>query len=389
MATPTTVNPGTANFNDLVASHNNNALAVPTAGAIQPGAVVDFTAVDASPLFSVQLPYFPNFVVSGLVVSVAGAGPYTADYTAGSYQYDQQLWNVLAGAQPIGAAHPTLNRIDTLVGDNTGTVSLVAGTAAANPVRPALANVLILGDVYVPSAASGLPPVLATPAFINTPANDGDAIVYNAAAQTYLPTSEINTKASSTTVTCSTGSTLLTSTAGNVTVRTSFAGATARVENTGAGGNVVIESSTSGDVEVLTTNGDILIDAAGAGKNVVISAANQIELQSDTYIRDVNVVLGTATGTQIGTGATQKLAFFGATPKVQGAALTPQVSTLVQAGFTVEDLNIQPLTSAGSAFGFANKNEGETVIRAVVNLQTRFAELEARLNATTGNGLIA
>lgn len=389
MATPTTVNLLTATFNELVQSHNNNALAIPTAGTIQPGAVVDFTAVDASPLFSVQLPYFSDFVVSGLAVSVAGAGPYTADYTAGSYQYDQQLWNVLAGAEPIGAAHPTLNRIDTLVGDNAGAVSLVAGTAAVNPVRPALSNVLILGDVYVPSAASGNPPILAIPAFINTPAGDGDAIVYNAAAQTYLPTSEINTKASSTTVTCSTGSTLLTSTAGNVTVRTSFAGATARVENTGAGGNVVIESSTSGDVEVLTTNGDILIDAAGAGKNVVISAANQIELQSDTYIRDVNVVLGTATGTQIGTGATQKLAFFGATPKVQGAALTPQVSTLVQAGFTVEDLNIQPLTSAGSAFGFATKNEGETVIRAVVNLQTRFAELEARLNSTTGNGLIA
>lgn len=388
MATPTTVNLITATFNELVESHNNNALAIPTAGAIQPGAVVDFTAVDASPLFSVQLPYFSDFVVSGLAVSVAGAGPYTADYTAGSYQYDQQLWNVLAGAQPIGAAHPTLNRIDTLVGDNAGAVSLVAGTAAVSPVRPPLANVLILGDVYVPSAASGLPPVLATPAFINTPGNDGDAIVYNAAAQTYLPTSSINA-GTNTLIDSATGNTTVRSQTGDVTVQALANSQELFLKTLGMNGHITVEAATSGNITVNARNGSIFMEANAAGKRIVLDADQYVELITPLFLNAVNILLDTVTGTQIGTGATQKLAFFGATPKVRGTALTAKVNNLTQAGFTVEDTTISALTTGGGTYGFANKNEGETVVRALINTMARVAELEARLNSTTGNGLIA
>jgi hypothetical protein len=43
-------------------------------------------------------------------------------------------------------------------------------------------------------------------------------------------------------------------------------------------------------------------------------------ITGDVTIADVNVVLGTTTGTKIGTAASQKLAFFNATPIVQPAA---------------------------------------------------------------------
>lgn len=383
-----TINPLTATFAGLVDQFNQNALGTPVAGTTQPGALLEFTGPDASVVFSVQCPYWPAFVVSGLVVSVAGAGPYTADYTAGSYQYDQQLWNVLAGAQPIGAAHPTLNRIDTLVGDNTGTVTLVPGTAAANPVRPPLANVLILGDVYVPSAASGLPPVLAQPAFINTPANDGDAIVYNAAAQTYLPTSSINA-GTNTLIDSTTGNTTVRSQTGNVTVQALANSRELLLKTLGTSGHITVEAATSGNITVNARNGSIFMEANGAGERIVMDADQYVELITSLFLNAVNVILDTVTGTQIGTGPTQKLGFFGATPKVRGAALTPAVNTLTQAGFTVEDTAISALTTGGGTYGFAKKNEGETVIRALINTMARVAELEARLNSTTGNGLIA
>ena len=46
----------------------------------------------------------------------------------------------------------------------------------------------------------------------------------------------------------------------------------------------------------------------------------------------VNLVVGTATGTQIGTGATQKLAFFGATPIVRPGATTDLRQALINLG---------------------------------------------------------
>lgn len=44
-------------------------------------------------------------------------------------------------------------------------------------------------------------------------------------------------------------------------------------------------------------------------------------------LSDVNLVLGTATGTKIGTAASQKLGFFNATPVVQSAAYTQTFAT--------------------------------------------------------------
>lgn len=103
-------------------------------------------------------------------------------------------------------------------------------------------------------------------------------------------------------------------------------------------------------------------------------------------LTDTNVILSATTGTKIGTATSQKLAFFNATPVVQGAALTAAKPT-----FTIADAEgtpdeaIQAVTQT-TPFGFVNAAELITLLYKVQNLHTRMGEVEARLEAT---GLIA
>ena len=81
------------------------------------------------------------------------------------------------------------------------------------------------------------------------------------------------------------------------------------------------------------------------------------------------------------------IGFYGATPVTQGAALTTQLTTITQAGTFTPDYAIQAVTNT-TPFGFVTADEAETLISTVLNLQARLAELEARLDSTTGSGLI-
>ena len=70
----------------------------------------------------------------------------------------------------------------------------------------------------------------------------------------------------------------------------------------------------------------------------------------------------------------------------QGAALTAQLTTLTPADAEgTPDYAIAAITST-TPFGFASAQEAITVLYVVKNLQTRLAEVEARLEAI---GLIA
>jgi len=82
---------------------------------------------------------------------------------------------------------------------------------------------------------------------------------------------------------------------------------------------------------------------------------------------------------------------FGTTPVNQASAMTTQDTSLTHTAPGVADFAIQDLidSGVGSAFGFATKDEGNTVLQVVLNLQTRVAELEAGLDAATGLGVFA
>jgi hypothetical protein len=65
---------------------------------------------------------------------------------------------------------------------------------------------------------------------------------------------------------------------------------------------------------------------------------------------------------------------------IGGAALTAQDTTITHTAPGTPDYAIQNLTST-SPFGFASQDEGNTVLKVIANLQTRLAEVEARLEA--------
>jgi hypothetical protein len=87
---------------------------------------------------------------------------------------------------------------------------------------------------------------------------------------------------------------------------------------------------------------------------------------------------GTPDGGQVGTSATELVGFWGATPVDQPAALTAQLTSITHTAPGTPDYAIQDLINS-SAYGFATKDEGNTVLSVIANLQARLAQVEARL----------
>ncbi len=62
------------------------------------------------------------------------------------------------------------------------------------------------------------------------------------------------------------------------------------------------------------------------------------------------------------------------------AALTAQLTTITHTAPGTPDYELQDLTDTGG-FGFKTKDEGNSALKVIANLQTRLAEVEARLEA--------
>lgn len=126
---------------------------------------------------------------------------------------------------------------------------------------------------------------------------------------------------------------------------------------------------------ITTTSGDLTLNPSGG---VVIS--------SDLTFGDtMDIIFNTSTGTKIGTATTQKLGFYGVSPVVQQTALTSQDTSLTHTAPGTPDFAIQDLTQT-TPFGFVTKDEGNTVLQVILNLQTRVAEVETKLQSL---GLLA
>lgn len=68
-----------------------------------------------------------------------------------------------------------------------------------------------------------------------------------------------------------------------------------------------------------------------------------------------------------------------------GAALTAQLTTITHTAAGTPDYALQNLVQ-NTGFGFATADEGNTCLAVIANLQTRLAEVEARLE---GAGIVA
>ena len=74
------------------------------------------------------------------------------------------------------------------------------------------------------------------------------------------------------------------------------------------------------------------------------------------------------------------IGFFGTAPTTQQTALTSQDTSLTHTAPGTPDFAIQDLTQT-TPFGFVTKDEGNTVLQVILNLQVRVQELEDKLKA--------
>lgn len=86
-------------------------------------------------------------------------------------------------------------------------------------------------------------------------------------------------------------------------------------------------------------------------------------------------------------GFEKNVGFYGTDPVVQASALTTGLTTLTHTAPT-PDYAIQDLTTT-TPFGFVTKDEGNTVLSVIANLQSRVADLEAALDSSTGIGIVS
>lgn len=64
----------------------------------------------------------------------------------------------------------------------------------------------------------------------------------------------------------------------------------------------------------------------------------------------------------------------------KGAVLTAQLTTITSTAPGTPDYAVQDLTTT-TPYGFVTKDEGNTVLSVIANLQARVAQLESRLQA--------
>jgi hypothetical protein len=96
-------------------------------------------------------------VITGCAVTAQGSPDMTVAVAVGTVIVADVPAAVSAGNVTITAAHSTLPRKDIVVVSNAGVKSATAGTAATQPLKPAIpANSVVLAEVYVPAADAAI-----------------------------------------------------------------------------------------------------------------------------------------------------------------------------------------------------------------------------------------
>lgn len=119
---------------------------------------------------------------------------------------------------------------------------------------------------------------------------------------------------------------------------------------------------------ILTFNGGLIVNEQGGDYDTRIESQTYDALFIDAS-DDAIAVMNNASG---------KVSFFGATPVTKQTELTDELTTITFTAPSTPDYAIQDLTNTGG-FGFATKDEGNSVLAVVANLQARVNELETKL----------
>jgi hypothetical protein len=129
-----------------------------------------------------------------------------------------------------------------------------------------------------------------------------------------------------------------------------------------------------------------LAGGKGTGTAVGGSLALQVSPATGDSDADLNPLVDVV---KIGASTTSTtLGFYNTAPVVQPTALTTQLTSITHTAPGTPDYALQDLvdSSAGAAFGFATKDEGNTLLSVVLNLQVRVQEVEDKMQAL---GLLA
>lgn len=102
-------------------------------------------------------------------------------------------------------------------------------------------------------------------------------------------------------------------------------------------------------------------------------------LRDPLVLRNTKILIEGDNGLTIGNEPTDKLGFFGAAPAVQQTAPTADLTHITHSAPGTPDYAIQDLTQT-TPYGFVTKDEGNSVLKVVQNLQVRVKELEDMLS---------
>ena len=121
-------------------------------------------------------------------------------------------------------------------------------------------------------------------------------------------------------------------------VNMTFSGSTLTLGVAGtAGGAVALKGSTSGTATLQTAAaaGTVTVTLPAVTDTLAVLGANTFT--GAQTLSDVNIILGTTTGTKIGTATSQKLGFYNATPVIQQATTGTATGFTANSGTTVRD----------------------------------------------------
>lgn len=126
----------------------------------------------------------------------------------------------------------------------------------------------------------------------------------------------------------------------------------------------------------LETGTDLTNQISGTIESLWATAANDTRKgRLNLYAYDTAARLGL---TVEASGAAAMLGFFGVGAVVRPTALTAQLTSITHTSPGTPDYALQDLVQ-NTGFGFVTADEGNTLLSVVLNLQTRLAEVEQKL----------